>query len=161
MEATRRLVLVLLVAAVLMGALSFAGAEALPAPAEALWTIEIVGAEKDEFTSLDYDLLEKVTVDAVLKKKDGSQQQQQWEGVLMKDVLAALGVTGYSSITLEASDAYAKDYTPEIVDDPATILGTVLGGEPLGEEDGFVRSVAASQSGNMWISHLVKITVNP
>lgn len=124
------------------------------------WSVAVEGASKAEFSSNDYAKLTSVKVDTVLKKKDGSEKQQAWEGVLLKDVIASLGVTEYKTITLTASDDYSKDYTPELVNDPKTILGTSVDGKKLTAEEGFIQGVAGSQSGNMWIKNLKKITVN-
>ncbi|MGI5849269.1 MAG: molybdopterin-dependent oxidoreductase [Christensenellales bacterium] len=131
------------------------------APQEkAEWTISIEGASKAEFSSNDYLKLKAVTIDTVLKKKDGSEKNETWEGVLLKDVLEYLGVSEYTSVTMEASDGYAKDYTSDIVNDEKTILGTKVNGEALLAEGGFVKAVAGNESGNMWIKELVKIKVN-
>lgn len=126
---------------------------------EAIWTITVDGADKAEFTSLDYAKLDEVSIDTVLTKKDGSEKEETWEGVLLKDVLEYIGAGEYTSVTMEASDGYAKDYTPEIANDSMTILGTKADGDALTEEDGYVKAVAGSQTGNMWIKMLSKITV--
>ena len=127
---------------------------------QAAWSIAVQGADKDAFTSEDYAKPNPVTVDTVLKTKDGTTTDETWQGVRLKDVLDALGVEEYASVTLEASDGYAKDYTPDIVNDEQTIIGTVVNGKALTEEDGFVCAVPASQPGNMRVKLLVKITVN-
>jgi DMSO/TMAO reductase YedYZ molybdopterin-dependent catalytic subunit len=124
------------------------------------WKLTVVGADKAEFTSAEYAKLNTVTIDTVLKKKDGSETPQKWEGVLMKDVVAVLGVKDYTSITFEGSDGYAKDYTPDVVGDAKTLLGTKVDGKALGADGGYVEAVAGSQTGNMWVRDLVKITVN-
>lgn len=124
------------------------------------WSIAVQGAGSESFTSDDYAKLNPVTIDTVLKTKDGTTTDETWQGVLLKDVLKELGVTDYTSITLEASDGYAKDYTPEIVNDSQTILGTVVNGKALTQEEGYVCAVPASQPGNMRVKLLVKITVN-
>lgn len=152
------LTVLLLVAAVFMAC----GGQKAPASQEsATWSIAVEGADRAEFASTDYAQLDTVTVDAVLRTKDGSETAQTWEGVLLKDVLDAVGAKDYTSVTLEASDGYAKDYTPDLVNDSQTILGTVLNGEALTADEGYVEAVAASQPGNMWIKMLVKIKVNP
>ena len=130
------------------------------ATASSDWSISVEGASKTVFTSADCAKLAPAKIEAVLKKKDGSETKQTWEGVLLKDVLADLGVTDYKSITLTASDDYTKDYTPDIVNDAKTILGTTLDGKKLTAEAGFVEAVAGSQGGNMWIQKLKSIKVN-
>lgn len=127
---------------------------------EMVWTITIEGADKTEFTSADYAKLGEVSVDTVLKTKDGTTKEQTWIGVLLKDVIEYIGAGEYTSVTMEASDGYTQDYTVELVDDSMTVLGTKVNGEVLGEEEGYVQSVAGSQPGNMWIKMLTKITVN-
>ena len=134
-----------------------------PAPAQteqAVWSVEVQGATKAAFTSEDYAKLNQVSIDTVLKTKDGTTTEETWQGVQFKDVLEVLGVDKYTSVTLEASDGYAKDYTPDIVNDDQTILGTVVNGEALTQEDGYVCAVPASQPGNMRVKMLAKITVN-
>jgi hypothetical protein len=152
-------------AAILLAALVFAACSPQPAatsPAQQAggWKITVEGAAKAEFTNADYDALGKVTIDVVQKKKDGSETSQKWEGALLKDVVAALGVADYTSLTLTASDDYTKDYTPDIVNDANTIIGTVCNGEALGSDGGWVEAVAGGQRSNMWIKDLIKITVN-
>ncbi len=156
---TKKLLTAVLITMMVVSAL----AACAPAPAQteqAAWSVEVKGAEKDAFTSADYAKLDPVTIDTVLKTKDGTQADEAWQGVLLKDVLNELGVKDYTSITLEASDGYAKDYTPDIVNDDQTILGTVVNGKALTQEDGYVCAVPASQPGNMRVKLLVKITVN-
>lgn len=127
---------------------------------EATWSIDVSGADSELFTSADYEKLTEVEIEAVLKKKDGSENTEVWNGIKFKDLADAIGAGDYTSITVEASDGYAKDYTPEIVNDDMTILGTAVDGEALGADGGWVKAVAGSQSGNMWIKDLVKIKVN-
>jgi hypothetical protein len=136
--------------------------ESVSAPAAAAdeWSIAVEGGSQAAFTGADYAKLAPAKVEATLKKKDGSETKQVWEGVLLKDVLAALGIADYKSITLTASDDYSKDYTPELVNDAKTILGTVLDGKKLTADEGFVEAVAGSQPGNMWIKSLKSIKVN-
>lgn len=127
---------------------------------QAVWSVEVQGADKEVFTSEDYAKLNQVTINTVLKTKDGTKTEETWQGVLLKDVLEESGVDSYASVTLEASDGYAKDYTPDIVNDDQTILGTVVNGKALTQEDGYVCAVPASQPGNMRVKFLAKITVN-
>lgn len=148
----------LLAAVVLAAAALGACSQAAGTPQQADWSIAVFGAEKTEFTNADYAKLDAATIEATLKTKDGTKKTQKYEGVLLKDVLEYLGVTEYASITVEAAD-YKKDYTPEIANDPLTILAVKADGQPLGGI-GPVESVAGGQTGNMWIKNVSKITVN-
>ena len=123
------------------------------------WTIAVEGADKTEFTSVDYAALPSVTIDVVKTSKNG-ETNETWQGVLLKDIMDALGISDYTSLTLTASDDYSKDFTPDIVNDEKTILGTVVNGEALTAEDGYVQIVAGNQPGNMWIQSLASIKVN-
>lgn len=149
-----------LLAAVLVIAVVVAMLIACAPKEEMAWTITLEGADKTEFTNDDYAKLGQVSIDTILKTKDGSTKEQTWEGVMLKDVIEYIGVDDYTSVTMEASDGYAQDYTIDLVNDSMTVLGTKVNGETLGEEDGYVQSVAGSQPGNMWIKMLTKITVN-
>ena len=149
----------LLILAVLLLVMAVCGACGVKEE-DAVWSVAVTGADKDAFTSNDYDKLDEVTIDVVLKKSDGTETNQSWTGVLLSDVLESLGVGEYASVTLTASDGYAKDYTPDLVNDSLTILGTSVDGEALNAEDGYVEVVAGSEGGNMWIKMLVSITVN-
>lgn len=154
------LAVAVLMAAAVFGACSPQAASTSPAAQTDGWKITVEGAAKAEFTNADYDKLSKVTIDVVQKKKDGSETPQKWEGVLLKDIVAALGITDYTSLTLTASDDYTKDYTPDVVDDSKTIIGAVCNGQALGADGGWIEAVAGSQTSNMWIKNLIKITVN-
>ena len=54
-----------------------------------VWSITVEGIDDGaiEFTNLDAAKLTTRKVEAVLTKKDGSEQKQNWEGVALKDVL--------------------------------------------------------------------------
>lgn len=147
--------MLLLVLAVLMAAAVFAACSSAASADKPEWTITIAGADKAEFTSLDYAKLTVVKIDAEMKG-----EKQAWEGVPLKDVLGLLGVKEYTSITLEGSDGYKMDYSPDIANAADTILGTIVNGTALGKDKGYIQSVAASQPPKMWVRDLVKITVN-
>lgn len=125
------------------------------------WTISVEGVKDSavEFTNVDYGKLATVDIEATLKKKDGSELKQKFTGVPLVKVLESLGVKDYSSVTVEAKDAYAKDYTPDLVKDNGTILAIKADGKDLASDSGPVELVVTSQSGNMWIKCVAKIKV--
>ena len=129
--------------------------------AQAGWKISIILADGTavDFTDQDANSIGTVDVKATLKKKDGSTVEQQWTGVLLSKALEKAGVTEYTSLTVEAGDGYKKDYTSDIANSADTIIGIKVDGQPLDEKSGSVELVAGSQSGNMWIKNLTKITV--
>ena len=128
---------------------------------QSAWKFSIILADGStvDFTHQDAGSIGTVDIKATLKKKDGSTVEQQWTGVLLSKVLEKAGVTEYTSLTAEAGDGYKKDYTPDIANSADTIIGIKVDGQPLDEKSGPVELVAGSQSGNMWIKNLSKITV--
>ncbi|WZL72378.1 molybdopterin-dependent oxidoreductase [Clostridiaceae bacterium 35-E11] len=126
------------------------------------WIISIEGTKEGtvEFTNIDAEKLSPKEITAILKKKDGSETEQNWKGYALKEVLGAYGVKEFSTVVVEAEDGYAKEYTPELVNSEGTILGTVLDGKPLDKADNKVQLVVKDASGNMWIKNVAKIIVN-
>lgn len=123
---------------------------------EVSWKIEVIGAESKLITDVQCKNLELVEFTADLKKKDGSIKSQVWKGYKLADVLNLINVEDYTTITVEADDGYNVEYTPEIVEDPETIVGI----ERDGEERSQPMMVAKNQRGNFWIKNTVKLTVN-
>lgn len=125
------------------------------------WTISVEGVKDSatEFTSVDFGKLSTVDIDATLKKKDGSEQKQKFTGVPFTKVLESLGVKDYSKVTVEAKDAYSKDYTSDLINAEGTILAVKADGKDLASDSGPVELVVSSQSGNMWIKCVAKIKV--
>lgn len=122
------------------------------------FSVEIIGAEADVFTNVEAADFEIVEFEAVKTKKDGTEETNVFKGIALKDVLAFAGVTEYTSVTVEASDGYGQDYTPEIVEGE-TILAFYQDGELLSKA-GPIQLVPKGQSGNMWIKQFCKITIN-
>ncbi|NLP37092.1 MAG: molybdopterin-dependent oxidoreductase [Firmicutes bacterium] len=122
-------------------------------------TVEGIGENTVAFTSADAAKLSMRQVTAVLSKKDGTQETQNWEGVSLKDVLDMLGATDYQSVIVEAADGYAQEYSLELIGREETILGLKLAGQPLDENNGPVQAVPTGEPGNMWIKNVAKLIV--
>lgn len=122
------------------------------------FTIEIVGGDVEAFTNADAANFDLVEFDAVKTSKDGSEETNHWVGVALKDVLAFAGVTEYTSLTVEAADGYAQEYTADIVEGD-TILGFFRDGELL-KNSGPIQLVAKDQPSNMWVKQFSKLTIN-
>jgi hypothetical protein len=125
------------------------------------WSITVEGIDDGavEFTNLDAAKLTTRKVEAVLTKKDGSEQKQNWEGVALKDVLESLGAKDYQSVIVEATDGYSQEYSLEIINREETLLGLKLNGEPLDEESGPVQAVPTGEPGNLWIKNVTRLIV--
>lgn len=138
--------------------------QATPDPQEeAAWEIMIEGVEPSPitFTSIDADAagLMVVELDVVMKREDGSEEQQQWRGIPLRMVLEHVGATGYTGVIVEGADGYSQEYSLEITNRAETILGLELNGEPLDEELGPVQMVPKGEPGRMFVKNLAKITV--
>ena len=95
---------------------------------EAEWTISVEGV-KDEaaaFTSIDAEEVETKEIKAIMKKKDGSEKEQVWNGYGLKEVLDYLEAEEFSSVVVEAGDGYSKELSKDLVMSEGTILGIML-----------------------------------
>jgi DMSO/TMAO reductase YedYZ molybdopterin-dependent catalytic subunit len=124
-------------------------------------TVEVVGGETVEFTSEDALKIGPVEVTIAEKDKDTTKEAELWTGVLLKDILEYVGVKEFSVVSVEASDGYAREYEPDIVNSEGTALGWSRNGELLGEEDGFVKLVVDGKGKNWQIKQVAKIVVIP
>lgn len=125
------------------------------------WSISVTDAvgETVEFANADAGKLEMVEVEAVLVKKDGSEINEKWKGVLLSDVLEYCGITEYKTVAVEASDGYSKEIEASAASDAGTILGFYLDGTEVSVEDGLVQLVGVNLPGSSWIKNVAKISV--
>ncbi len=116
----------------------------------AAWTINVEGVNDDsaQFTSIDAEKVGMVAIKATMKKKDGTTKEQEWEGISLKEALKYLGVEEFSTVVVEASDGYSKEYTPELVNIEGTILGLKVDGNEIDEEDGPLQLVVDGKGSN-------------
>ena len=128
---------------------------------EAEWSISVIAASGKtvEFTNADAGKLEMVEIEAILVKKDGSETNEKWKGVLLSDVLEYCGIKEYNMVAVEAGDGYSKELEASAVSDTGTILGFYLDGSEVSVEDGLVQLVGVNLPGSSWIKNVAKITV--
>ncbi|WKY47098.1 hypothetical protein Q5O24_12110 [Eubacteriaceae bacterium ES3] len=118
------------------------------------FTIALEGVDgMTEFTQADLADLSLVEQTIILTKKDGTESGGTFEGYLLKDVIATLGITDYTAITMEASDGYTKDYEPATVEAEDSLLTVSLDGEAL------ISVVTGSKGAGSWVQGLSKMTV--
>jgi len=158
----KRFGVIALAVLLIAGMLSFAGCKAAKSATEATWSITIQDAsgKSSEFTNEDAGKLDMVDITAVKEKKDGSKTEENWSGVLLKDVLENADISGYSMVTVEASDGYGKDIDAATADDPGTILGFLKDGEEVSVDDGLVQLVVSTMPGSHWIKNVAVIKVS-
>jgi hypothetical protein len=121
--------------------------------------VEDGAGKKVEFTEKDAAGLELAEVTAVLSKDDGSEETENWKGVLLSDVLGYCGVEEYEMLAVEASDGYTKELDASTVNDKGTILGLFLDGQEISREDGLVRMVVSTMNARAWIKNVSRIYV--
>lgn len=122
-------------------------------------TIEGVSDKAMEYSSDEFNKLGTVEIDAVMKKKDGTEQKGKWTGVPLLKLLESLKVKEYSYVVVEAKDGYSKEYTPDLVESQGTILGIKVDGKELDSGSGPVELVVNGKGSNWWIKNVSKIKV--
>ncbi len=133
----------------------------VPAAAEPAWSIAVEGvkAEAISFTDLDVEKIGTVDAKATMKKKDGTEQEQLWNGVSFKAFLDYLEVGEYNLVIVEASDGYSKEYTSHELENEGSLLAVKVDGKELTTEDGLVYLVVDGKGSNWWIKNVSKITI--
>lgn len=128
---------------------------------KAAWTITIsgIGDADINFTDVDAAKMSTIEITAIKKKKDDSEVEQKWTGILLKEILDFYAVGEYSKIKVEALDGYSAEFDKAAVEDAGTIIGFTVDGKALDEEDGPAELVVSSQSSKSWVKAVAKITV--
>lgn len=110
-------------------------------------------------TEENLDEIGLVEIDAVFKMRDGTEEENNWIGMPLKEVLDFAEVEEYDSIEVEAVDGFTAEYTPEIVEDDGTLIGLIKDKELLDEDSGPIQTVVKEERSNMWIKQVVKLKV--
>lgn len=127
---------------------------------EVKWTISIEGI-KDEaisFTNIDAEKINKKEMNAILKKKDGSEKEQAWKGYELKEVLDYLKAGEYNSVVVESGDGYSKELKKDLAMSEETILGIMVDGNVL-DDDNKVQLVIKGKGSNWWVKGVAIIKV--
>lgn len=148
---------VMLLIPALLCACQAAEEEALPR-----WYFGVEGAEIKVFSTFDYAKLDKTNITVERQQTDGSIAAEDLRGVYLKDVLDYLDATAYSSITLTSQNGSSVRYTPEIIEDPATLLVFQVNGRTQWENGvEIVQVVAGGRPEDTWLRDIKTLTVNP
>lgn len=121
--------------------------------------IETAKGESVEVTEKNVDEIGEATLTATVMKKDGSENENDFTGILLKDVLEYANVGDYSSLELEAADGFVVEYTKEMAESDGTILAYLIDGQPIEEEDGPIQSLIDGESSQYKVKQLVTIRV--
>jgi hypothetical protein len=118
------------------------------------FSITLEGVDgKTQLTQADLAALPLVEKTIKMTKKDGSETGGIFKGYALKDVAEKLGVTDFTSITMEASDGYFKPYDQATVEAEDSLLTISLDGEEL------VSVVAGSLGSSAWVQNISKMSV--
>lgn len=123
------------------------------------WELDIETPEGETVKLTDEDMEEVgiVDVEATIRKKDGTEEENKWTGMPLKNILDFAGIEEYNLVEIEAADGFTVEYTPEIVESDGTILATKVDGEKLDEDSGPVQSVVDGEGAKLWIKQVVKV----
>ncbi len=122
--------------------------------------IETPEGEMVTITQADGQAIGMVDLQATSKYKDGTQEENTWTGMILRNVLDFADIGDYHLVELEAADGFTVEYTPEIVNSDGTILALKVDGEMLDEDSGPIQSVVQDQGQNLWIRQVVKVKVS-
>ncbi len=122
--------------------------------------IETPEGETVELTDLNIEEVGKVDIQATIRKKDGTEEKNQWSGVPLKKVLEFVDISEYTVVEVEAADGFSVEYTPEIVESDGTILAVEVDGEKLDEDSGPVQGVVDGEGAKLWVKQVAKIKVS-
>lgn len=146
-------IILLVVVSAGCGAKPTANAAEIPAFSIAIEGVDGITA----FTEKDAAKLTITELDTAVTNKKGETTTAKYTGVLLKDLLGAIGVTELSTLKLEASDGYASEYDSTLAFADDVIVGWLKDGEPL--EGGAINILPANGSGNQQVKSAVKLTV--
>lgn len=156
MKMTRIMAIIMAVAALLLIAGCAPKAEAKEIPQ---WSLKVEGVDGTaEFTSKDAVQLKQQEMETAVKNKKGEEIKDTYTGVLLKDVLTAMGVTELSSLTIEAADGYSAEYDSDTAYADNVIVGWLKNGEPM--ENGQINILPSEGFGNLVVKQAAKLIIN-
>jgi len=136
-----------------------------PAPADTAKSdvptckLEVInGSSTVTLTEKELSAIESVTLKATQTKKDGTSVEYEYVGLPLAKVLEAAGVSEFKSVTATADDAYASEYTPEMVKAEGSIVAYMRDGEVLGDS-GPLMTMLRDETSSTWCKKLVKLSV--
>lgn len=122
--------------------------------------IEIPDEKAVELTNLDMDEVGTVDIEATMRKKDGTEEENKWSGMPLKEVLEFAKISEYSTVEIEAEDGFSVVYDKEIVESDGTILAVEVDGKKLDEKSGPVQAVVDGEGAKLWVRQVSKVKVS-
>ncbi|MEG0090624.1 MAG: molybdopterin-dependent oxidoreductase [Oscillospiraceae bacterium] len=120
--------------------------------------LAVEGVDKvTEITGADLVKLTVTDLTSAVTNKNGETSENVYTGVILKDVLASMGVTDLKTLTIEASDGYKVVYEKDMALADDVILAWLKDGHPM--ENNEVRITPAKASGKTLAKMAVKLIV--
>lgn len=126
------------------------------------WKIAIETPDEKtvELTNLDMDEVGTVDIEATMRKKDGTEEENKWSGMPLKEILEFAKASEYSTVEIEAEDGFSVVYDKEIVESDGTILAVEVDGKKLDEKSGPVQAVVDGEGAKLWVRQVSKVKVS-
>lgn len=126
------------------------------------WKIAIETPDEKtvELTNLDMDEVGTVDIEATMRKKDGTEEENKWSGMPLKEILEFAKASEYSTVEIEAEDGFSVVYDKEIIESDGTILAVEVDGKKLDEKSGPVQAVVDGKGAKLWVRQVSKIKVS-
>lgn len=156
---TRHRIVLALLAALLLGALSACGSGAPKVD----WDVQITGAVSKPLTLSYADLARRNQVDlqdVVMRRSQGEDTTNDWRGPALDAILADAGASANAkAVVLVAADGYSKEVPMADLTD--AIIALQQDGEWIAndEESGPLRIVVPSLPANAWLYQITEIQV--
>jgi hypothetical protein len=124
------------------------------------WTLTIVTTAGEKlFSSADAAALNRITMEATLRNSRGEESTNIYTGVKLADVLKAVGVSDFASLSIIASDDFSVSYSRDLALADDTLIAWEIDGE-IPTYDPPLRMAPKQGVGNQYIRQAVKIVVN-
>lgn len=150
--------MMLAVVVVMMGLVGCGTTSTQEENAVSIPAFELVVVTEEAEVVVDESMIEglAITEAELLKTSQKGDTTSTWTGCDLMEVLSIAGVTEFTTLSVEASDGYAQEYTYDMAQ--KTMLAFYENGELLGE-DGPLNTVIEGESGSIWMKNLTKIIV--
>jgi len=124
------------------------------------WTLTIVTPAGEKlFSSVDAAALNRITMEATIRNSRGEETTNIYTGVKLADVLKAVGVSDFTSLSIIAADDFSVSYSRDLALADDTIVAWEIDGE-IPDYDPPLRLAPRQGVGNQYIRQAVKIIVN-
>ena len=128
---------------------------------ETSWAIvvETLDGRSVDIAGSDFEDIGLTTMKATALRKDGTEEENEWTGIKIKDALEFAEIDEYDSVEIESGDGFSEIYSKEIVKNDGAILAIKKDGQDLDEGSWPVRVIVEGERTNLWLKNVAKIRV--